>query len=56
MGGWVGGWARKMEENEAGIGMSYCRLGVRVGGGEGGGWNELLYVGGGWVGGRVGWE
>ena len=39
VGGWVGGW---LEEKEV-IGMGCCKTRVgRVGGGEGGGWNELL--------------
>ena len=50
-----GGWVGWEEEKEA-VGMSYCGFGMGgwVGGwggrGGGSGWNEVLWVWGGWVG------
>ena len=40
---------KKIEGNEA-VGMRCCRLLGKVGGWEGGGWNELLDCMGWWVG------
>ena len=45
MGGWI-------EEKQA-VGMRCCKLLGVEGRGEEGGWNEVLYAWGGWVGGWV---